>query len=71
MYICICHAVTDSAIRQAAESGVRTMAELRLKTGCGSQCGSCTTTAKELLTEFNTEFDASTVLPVLRVACSS
>lgn len=68
MYICICHAVTDRAIRQAAEEGVRTMSELRLKTGCGSQCGSCTSTARKLLSEANCEMDALTVLSVVKSA---
>jgi bacterioferritin-associated ferredoxin len=66
MYICVCHAVTDRAIRQAAEEGVRTMSELRLKTGCGSQCGSCASTARELLSDANREIDTLAVLSVVK-----
>ena len=49
MYICLCNSVTDSDIRDAAESGVRTMAQLRMQTGCGTNCGKCEPMARDLL----------------------
>ena len=49
MYVCICNAVTDHAIREAAAGGVRTVAELRQRTGCGDCCGSCEEFASEVL----------------------
>jgi bacterioferritin-associated ferredoxin len=49
MYICICNAVTDHAIREAARGGVRSFAELSRRTGCGDCCGSCETLAREIL----------------------
>ena len=49
MYVCICNAVTDHAIRAAAASGVRTVVELRERTGCGDCCGSCEDLAAEIL----------------------
>jgi bacterioferritin-associated ferredoxin len=54
MYICVCHAVTDGAIEQAAMEGVRTMKELGFKTGCGTQCGSCLSTARKILEDART-----------------
>lgn len=51
MYICLCHAVTDHAIREAVERGVSTYRELSFATGCGMQCGSCAKTARQLFHE--------------------
>lgn len=49
MYVCICNAVTDRQIRQAAEQGVSSMAELSRRTGCSDCCGSCEDLASEIL----------------------
>jgi bacterioferritin-associated ferredoxin len=49
MYVCICNAVTDRTIREAASAGVQSFAELRSRTGCGDCCGSCEDLAREIL----------------------
>lgn len=49
MYVCICNAVTDRQIHQAAEQGVTSMAELSRRTGCSDCCGSCSDLASEVL----------------------
>jgi bacterioferritin-associated ferredoxin len=49
MYVCICNAVNESAIRQAVEDGVTSFRGLSLRTGCGTQCGSCVKQAREIL----------------------
>ncbi len=51
MYVCICNAVTDHAIRESARAGVRSLVELRRRTGCGDCCGSCEELAAEILRE--------------------
>ncbi len=51
MYICLCHGVTDSAIRTAVRNGARSYGQLSFMTGCGTQCGSCAAEAKSLLKE--------------------
>ena len=51
MYVCICNAVNEAAIRQAVKEGVTSFRGLSLKTGCGTQCGSCVKQARELLDE--------------------
>lgn len=48
MYICLCHAVTDRAIYDAVDRGVSSYSELSFNTGCGTQCGSCARTAREI-----------------------
>jgi bacterioferritin-associated ferredoxin len=49
MYVCVCNAVTDKMIRQAAAEGVRSLAELTRRTGCAGTCGSCADYAEEVL----------------------
>ncbi|HJT98700.1 MAG TPA: (2Fe-2S)-binding protein [Rhodanobacteraceae bacterium] len=49
MYVCICNAVTERTIREAAESGVHTLAELSRRTGCSDCCGTCSDLAQEIL----------------------
>ena len=51
MYVCVCNAVTDRAIREAAQRGVSTLGELTLATGCGACCGSCRELALQILDE--------------------
>ena len=48
MYVCVCNAVTDRAIREAAAGGVRTFAELSRRTGCSDCCGSCEDLARQI-----------------------
>jgi len=67
MYVCICNGVTDKDIRQAAEAGCKSMAELTMRTGCGATCGTCLDMAAELLgaaQPHGKDFD----LPVLQAA---
>jgi len=66
MYVCICIGVTDHQIREAALAGCETVAELTMRTGCGSNCGSCLGMATDLLEQArNTR---SLPLPVLGLA---
>ena len=68
MYVCICNGVTDRDIRQAAEAGCRTLAELTMRTGCGATCGTCLDTAAVLLEASQRAFDSRHELPVLQAA---
>jgi bacterioferritin-associated ferredoxin len=51
MYICICNAVTESAIRQAVREGARSVFDLTARTGCSTQCRCCVDLAREILDE--------------------
>ena len=51
MYVCICHAITDKQIRQAADAGVRGLWQLQAELGVASNCGSCKEHASEILRE--------------------
>jgi bacterioferritin-associated ferredoxin len=51
MYVCICNAITDKQIREAAEAGARDLWDLQARLGVASNCGSCKETASEILRE--------------------
>jgi bacterioferritin-associated ferredoxin len=49
MYVCICHGITDRAIREAADRGVDSLDQLACETGIGTCCGSCRELAVRIL----------------------
>ncbi len=51
MYVCICNAITDKQISEAAESGVEDLWGLQAALGVASGCGSCKETAADILRE--------------------
>ena len=51
MYICICNAITDRQIVQAAEQGARSPDDLAHGLGVGLGCGRCASCAIALLQE--------------------
>ncbi len=51
MYVCICNAITDKEIRQAASRGASTVMDLTNELGVAAGCGSCRETAAEILSE--------------------
>ncbi len=65
VYVCICNGVTDHEIREVAAAGCTTLAELTMRTGCGSTCGSCLEQAQQILDEVHA---VALDLPVLHAA---
>ena len=51
MYVCICNAITDKEIRQAAKDGARDLWTLQRELGVASGCGSCIEIAADILRE--------------------
>ncbi len=49
MIVCICHNVSDKAIRAALEAGATTLQEIRAQLNVGSCCGKCNAFAKTLV----------------------
>lgn len=49
MYICICNAVTEKTIREAVRDGARSVFDLSLRTGCATQCGTCTDVVRDIM----------------------
>jgi bacterioferritin-associated ferredoxin len=51
MYVCLCNALTDSQVRDAAAAGARRPKDVFRTCGCGAQCASCTRMMLALLRE--------------------
>lgn len=66
MYVCICNGITDSVIREAAEAGCDSVAEMTMRTGAGSCCGSCLGLVGEIIAEVRQQ--RALELPVLAQA---
>jgi bacterioferritin-associated ferredoxin len=41
MYVCICHAVTESEVHDSIAAGAKTARQVRDATGAGGDCASC------------------------------
>lgn len=66
MYVCVCYGITDRQIREVAQAGCTSTAELTMRTGAGANCGSCLDMAAEVLEEVHGT--RRQPLPVLRDA---
>jgi bacterioferritin-associated ferredoxin len=51
MYICLCNAITDRQIAEAAKLGARSPEDLAQRLGIGLGCGRCVSCAEEVLCE--------------------
>ena len=49
MYPGICNGVTDREIVQEVQAGARSIDDVKVKTGCSSQCGKCLFRASKLV----------------------
>jgi bacterioferritin-associated ferredoxin len=49
VYVCVCKAVSDHAIRRAVADGARTFEDVQACTGCTTCCGCCEDEARELV----------------------
>ena len=51
MYVCVCKAVTERNIQEAALAGARRLKDLRRELGVTADCGLCATCAQACLRE--------------------
>jgi len=66
MYVCICNAVTEREIREAAGSGADDLWALQRELGVASGCGSCKEVASAILSEIRSAVnDVATPEPVV------
>jgi bacterioferritin-associated ferredoxin len=56
MYVCICQAVTDLDIHQAARNGAKTLKDLRRDLQVSVDCGRCASCARKCLKSANEDF---------------
>lgn len=53
--VCYCMSVTGGMIKEAVESGAKTLEEVQAATGAGTVCGSCLEDVRRLVEEFTKE----------------
>lgn len=51
MYVCICRAVTDQAIRAAIEGGADSVEKVTAACCAGDDCGACHQTIEDMIEE--------------------
>lgn len=51
MIVCVCNAITEKEVREAAEHGARTPEAAYEQLGCEPQCGCCLDYAQEIIDE--------------------
>jgi bacterioferritin-associated ferredoxin len=49
VYICLCNALTDGHVRDAARAGANRPSEVYDACGCTVQCGTCSRTVRRVL----------------------
>ncbi|MFM7483432.1 MAG: (2Fe-2S)-binding protein [Burkholderiaceae bacterium] len=49
MIVCVCHNVSDKAIRRALDAGAKSMEDIRLQLNVASCCGKCSEFASTLV----------------------
>ncbi len=49
MYVCICHAITESEIREAVERGARSLCEVQSSLPVAGCCGRCEAAARDVV----------------------
>lgn len=59
MYVCVCQAVTERQIRQAAHEGARSLKDLYRDLGISRDCGRCANCARHCLNEALSSCQAS------------
>lgn len=51
MIVCVCHNVSDRAIRAAMDAGATSLSEIRAQLNVGACCGKCLASAKAIVSE--------------------
>ena len=64
MIVCVCHNVSDRAIRAAMDAGASSLSEIRAQLNVGACCGKCIPSAKALVSEHHE--DSATRFTALR-----
>lgn len=61
MIVCVCNRVSSSELEAAIAEGATTVQSLSAHTGCGTQCGRCISTVRQMLDEAENTHDIPTL----------
>ncbi|RCU51943.1 MULTISPECIES: (2Fe-2S)-binding protein [Corallincola] len=59
MFVCICHGITDTQLKEAVANGAQRLADVKRSMGVASQCGNCACKAKQVIQVALAEIDDS------------
>jgi len=62
VYICLCNAVTEGAVRECAKNGACSLEHLAAELGVGAGCGRCRECAVDVLRDVHGEETALSAL---------
>lgn len=72
MIVCVCKRISERELEAAIAEGASTVKALSRKTGCGTQCGRCVPTVREMLKhETPLPMVAAKTFPVLATAVNA
>lgn len=49
MFVCLCHAITDTQIQEAVSQGDMSLSDVKKRLGVASQCGKCAKMATQVI----------------------
>lgn len=49
MYVCLCHAITDTQIKNAVKQGDSSLADVKKRLGVADKCGKCAKMAVQII----------------------
>lgn len=55
MYVCLCHAVTDSAIKEALNKGANSVEDLKNELNVSTRCGCCRNEVDNMVKEHHSK----------------
>ena len=51
MVVCVCNAIRESQVREAARCGAMTACQVYASLGCQPKCGQCSVAARAIISE--------------------
>jgi bacterioferritin-associated ferredoxin len=63
MYVCICNSVTERDIHNAVAAGCDSMRELKRQLGVATECGRCTSCARDVLRQARSASTGTKITP--------
>ena len=70
MYVCVCNAVTERDIGEAATRGCAKLSDLRRELGVGECCGRCNSCARKVLRQSLSTAGRAAPSPVLQLVAA-
>jgi bacterioferritin-associated ferredoxin len=57
MYVCLCKGVSERTVKSCIREGARTLKQVGMACGAGTDCGACRGVLRDLLEEYGEEHE--------------